>query len=342
MPTRCSPRSLFVLAAAFCAALPSSALADHKPSPFKAVATISACAGDALTVAAEIKPRAGAEIPREVRGANLRMRFEATPLHGEPQVSDEFDLGRTTSGRRFEPFSGLAAQTYTGIVRYRWVRGGRTVYKAFVRSTKARAAGRRGAAYCSLPVGKQPQDTTPPFVLPVPYDNAWRKGPLNVFIYAADDLSGVAAVWWRLDGGALNKGRRVQITGEGSHTLQYLAFDAAGNRSKPAAVTLRVDTSAPTAATITGPTGATSDPTPLITWNAATDSGSGVRAYFVAVKNGNGEIVFGEFVAANTTSVTVPDNKGLPAGQYTLEVHALDGTTPTPQSSTAKSSFSVG
>ena len=342
MPTRRASRLLPILAAAGCAALIATATANHKPSPFNAMATISACADDTLTVAAEIKPRRGATVPRKVRGANLRVRFEATPLHGQPQVSEEFDLGRSTSGKRFEPFIGLPAQTYSGVVRYRWVRGGRTVYKGFVRTRKGRAGGRRGSAYCSLPVGKRPEDTTPPFVLPVPYDSAWRKGPLDVFIYAADDLSGVAAVWWRLDGGALTKGRRVQIPGEGSHTLQYVAFDAAGNRSTPASVTLRVDTGPPTVPTVTGPSGTTADTTPLITWNAASDSGSGVTAYFVAVKNANSEIVYGEFVPADATSATVPDDKALAPGQYTVEVHALDGTTPTPQSSTSTGSFSVG
>lgn len=337
-----------VLLAACLAVLPAQAAAKHKPQAFKEVATISGCGGTSLTVAAELKPAAGQRNAparrralRKVSGATLKMRFEAMPLVGAPRTSKEVSLGRGKGGRRFDRFTELPASTYRGVVRYRWTRGSRTVLSGMMRTTKAKAAGRRGKAYCSLQVGKPPQDTQPPFVIPVPLDSAWKKGPLDVFFFAFDDLSGVAAVYWRLDGGPIKSGRRLRITTDGAHSLEYAARDAAGNQTKPVTVTLRVDTSPPTAPTISSPAGPTGDPTPTITWARSSDSGSGVKGYVVLVRNSSGTIIDSAGVAPAATSYTVPDRKALPAGRYSAQVIAVDSTTPQPFTATATSSFAV-
>ncbi|MEA2386809.1 MAG: hypothetical protein QOJ22_983 [Thermoleophilaceae bacterium] len=328
-------------------ALPAQAAAEHRPRPFDTVATIAACGGESLTVGFEIEPasgeadrRAARRAERAVRGARLLLRFEAAPLYGSPRTTGRVDLGRTTSGRRFERFADLPAQTYTGVVRYRWVRGKRTVLSGVVRTRKGRAAGRRGRASCSLEVGKPPVDTTPPFILPVPFDSAWKRGPLNVQLHAVDDLSGVALVLWRLDGGPVRRGRSVQITTEGVHRLVYIARDAAGNQTKPAAVTLRVDTNAPSAPAIGWPSGTTTDATPEIRWSASTDSASGVRSYIALVRNAGGAIVWSRVVAAAApTALKVGDT--LAPGQYTAEVYAFDGAAPQPFSAKSTTSFSI-
>jgi hypothetical protein len=276
---------------------------------------------------------------RAVRGATLRLRFAAAPLYGSQRRSREVTVGRTTSGRRFERFGDLPAQTYAGVVRYRWVRGKRTVASGLVRTSRARAAGRRGRAFCSLRVGKRPVDTTPPFVLPLPYDSGWRRGPLDVHLYAVDDLSGVALVVWRLDNGPFVRGRDIQITTEGSHELVYTARDAAGNETAPGTVTLRVDTGAPTEPTMSAPSGTTTDSTPELRWTASTDSGSGVALYVALVRDASGAIVWSQFVDPNASlAATVGQER--PPGQYTAEVVAADGVEP-PHTSKASSSFSV-
>ena len=275
-----------------------------------------------------------------MRGARLRLRFEAAPLYGPARRSKEVDLGRTTSARRFRRFAGLPAQGYTGAVRYRWVRGSRTVMSGLVRTRKGRAAGRRGKATCSLRVGKPPVDTRAPFILPVPFDAGWKRAPLNVYLHAVDDLSGVALVAWRLDSGAVQRGRYVQIAAEGPHRLDYVARDAAGNQTPLATVTLRVDANPPTAPAISAPSGATTTPTPEIRWSAATDSASGVRNYAVLVRNAGGAIVWSRVVGAGDPLVATVDDP-LPPGQYTAEVYAFDGAAPRPFSSRAESSFSV-
>ena len=326
---------------------PAGASAGHGPQPFDAVATIVACGGESLTMGFQVEPasraddrRAAARAVRKVRGARLRVQFEAAPLYGRTRSADSVDLGRTTSGRRFERFADLPAQTYSGVVRYRWVRGSRTVMSGFVRTRKGRAAGRRGRAICSLKVGKPPVDTTAPFILPIPFDSAWKRGPLNVQLYAVDDLSGVALVLWRLDSEPVRRGRSVQIAAEGTHRLAYVARDVAGNQSKPASVTLRVDTNPPSAPAISSPSGTTTDTTPEIRWSAATDSASGVRSYVALVRNAGGAIVWSRVVAAtDPTAVTVSDT--LAPGQYTTEVYAFDGAAPQPFSSNDTTSFSL-
>ena len=304
------------------------------------VATIAECRGESLTITAQIEPKPGASISRAVRRAHLRVRFEAAPLYGRPRRKRELDLGRTTSARRSERFSNLRAQSYGGVVRYRWVRGSRTVMSGLVRTSRARVAGRRGKASCSIRVGRRPVDTQPPVITPIPNDAGWHRGPLNVVFFVFDDLSGVKLVVSRVDGGPFVRGRATTIAGEGAHTLEYAARDAAGNQTPTRAVTLRVDEGAPSVPTVTGPSGTTDDSTPDITWSASTDSGSGVAGYVVVVRDSGGAIVWSQNTPASATAVTV--GQTLAPGDYTAEVVAYDGALPSPFTATGSSAFSVG
>src|SRR5688572_21553841 len=273
------PKRLLVAMAAAAALLvaPGQAAASHKSSPFDVKATISTCRGESLTVAAQIQPARDVSkrrIRRVSRRAKLKLRFEAAPLFGQTRKSREFDLGKSTQVRRSVRFTDLPAQGYSGIVRYRWKRGKRTVLSGFVRTRKARVAGKRGKAFCSLRVGKRPVDTTPPLILPFPNDSQWYRGPLDVFFYVVDDLSGVDVVVSRVDGGPFATGRETTIDGEGSHLLEYAARDAAGNNTQLFSTTLRVDENPPITPGVTAPTGSTQDATPEIRWNASSDSAS--------------------------------------------------------------------
>jgi hypothetical protein len=335
-------KRLLAAAALLALACPGQASAGHTAAGFDAVATISACRGESLTIAAEISPasdRAAARRAlRAVRGASLRLRLAAAPLYGGEIRGLEIDLGRTTTARRFERFDGLPAQTYHGVVRYRWVRAGRTVASGFLRTRKGRAAGRRGRAACSLSVGLPPVDTTPPFVAPLPSDGGWHRAPLGVYMYALDDLSGVALVVTRLDGGPFVRGRTLQISAEGVHRLEYFARDAAGNQSRGAAVTLRVDANPPSAPVVTAPSGDTSDSTPEVRWDPSSDSASGVAGYFALVRDANGAMVWSQ---ATTTTTAVTVDPPLAPGQYTAEVYAFDYASPVPFFSAGASAFAV-
>jgi len=334
-----------LLAAAVAGAVlvaPGQAAASPKPLPFKATATISACHGESLKVAAKFEPAADAtrRARRKIRRASLRLRFEAAPLYGRTHKSREFNLGRTTEVRRSVRFADLPAQAYSGIVRYRWTRGEHTVLSGLIRTRKARVAGKEGKAFCSLRIGKRPVDTTPPFIVPIPSDSAWYRGPLDVRFFVFDDLSGVALVVSRIDGGPFVRGRATTVEGEGTHELEYVARDAAGNQTPLKSTTLRVDQGSPTRPVVTAPTGSTSDSTPEVTWNASSDSASGVAGYVVLVRNSSGAIAWLRDVPTSSPraiSVTDP----LPPGDYTAEVVAYDGASPKPFTATGTLGFTV-
>jgi hypothetical protein len=175
--------------------------------------------------------------------------------------------------------------------------------------------------------------------VPIPYDAGWHRGPLDVTFFVFDDLSGVALVVSRVDGGPFARGRATRISGEGSHTLEYAARDAAGNQTRLLAVTLRVDQRAPTTPAISAPTGSTTDPTPEIRWGGSTDSASGVAGYVALVRNAGGAIVWSQNVGAGVRAVTV--GQSLAVGDYTAEVIAYDGAAPRPFTTTDTSAFSV-
>jgi hypothetical protein len=346
MQTR-SRNTTLALIAGLLLAPAAPAAADHRPRAFDVVATISSCGGEGLTIATEISPASGERNAkaaqrgvRAVRRARLRVRFEAAPLYGRTRRTREMDLGRTTTARRFERLGDLPAQTYGGVVRYRWVRGGRTVLKGIAKTRRVRAAGRRGRAFCSLRVGKRPVDTRPPLIIPLPGDSGWKRGPLNVYLWAIDDLSGVALVVSQLDGGSFMRGRNVRIATEGAHRLGYVARDVAGNQSVPATATLRVDMNPPSQPTISTPSGSTSDSTPEVRWAASTDTASGVQSYLALVRNSGGAIVWSKAVRAGDP-LTATVDQALAAGQYTAEVVAIDGAAPQPFTAKATSSFSV-
>ena len=335
-------RTSCLVAAVALLALPGPAAASHKQLPFKAKATISACRGEHLTIAAQFEPAPDAtrRTRRVIRRASLRLRFEAAPLYGRVRKSREFDLGRTKKARRSVRFANLRAQAYSGIVRYRWKRGKRTVLSGFVRTRKARVSGKRGKAFCSLPAGRRPVDTRPPVIIPFPNDSRWHRGPLRVSFLAFDDLSGVALVFSRIDGGSPTQGRKTTIDGEGSHLLEYAARDAAGNGTQLFSTTLRVDENPPTTPALTAPSGSTSDSTPEIRWDASTDTASGVAGYLVLVRNSSGAIAWSNTVPTSSpraVSVTDP----LPPGNYTAQVVAFDGAVPQPFSATGSRAFTV-
>jgi len=78
-------------------------------------------------------------------------------------------------------------------------------------------------------------------------------GPVTVHLLGADTWSGVAAVWYSLDGAGWvaaaypgGSGLPVHVAGAGAHTLRYYAVDAAGNAQVGFRVCL---------VTVSGPTG---------------------------------------------------------------------------------------
>ncbi|SFE62188.1 Cadherin-like beta sandwich domain-containing protein [Paenibacillus catalpae] len=87
-------------------------------------------------------------------------------------------------------------------------------------------------------------DTTAPATT----DNApsgWMNHDVTVQLTANDAVSGVAATYYALDGGAKQKGTSIQVTEDGVHTLVYWSEDHEGNVEAAHTVTIQMDKTAP-------------------------------------------------------------------------------------------------
>jgi hypothetical protein len=302
--------------------------AAGRPSA-RAAATVVQCGGDSVAVAARVQ---GRRIPH---GATLRVRYQLAPLVGDLRSGEERDLGARRSATGSEAFSGLPANMWIGIVRYRWVRGAKTVLSGVRRTARTRVGRRAGSAFCVLPVGQPRRDTEAPAVALVsPRSDAWLRAPVEVRLAASDDLSGVAAVGYAVDGGPVQTGRSFTLDTDGAHTVTYWARDAAGNESPHEQALIRVDASAPSAPVVTAPAGGstTGDTTPTVVWSQASDAASGVQGYAVVVTEPGGSIVASATVPASQTSLTLDP---LPDGAYTVRVTAADGASPDPHTTTS-------
>ncbi|MFK4297493.1 hypothetical protein ABH924_002643 [Arthrobacter sp. GAS37] len=108
-------------------------------------------------------------------------------------------------------------------------------------------------------------DTTPPTISvtsisPTPNGAGFNNtSPVTVNLSAVDNTggSGVASIKYTVDGGStvtVNAATAaVNVSGNGTHTVSYFATDVAGNASTPQAQTVKIDTVAPGAPTISAP-----------------------------------------------------------------------------------------
>lgn len=74
----------------------------------------------------------------------------------------------------------------------------------------------------------------------------WNNADVTVTLNAADALSGVAATFYKLDGGTQQSGTSVSISAEGMHTLQFWSVDNAGNTEGTKSVQVKIDKTPPT------------------------------------------------------------------------------------------------
>ena len=148
----------------------------------------------------------------------------------DPSASDGSHSGMVggAAQTQYSLDNGVTWQTGTAVAFPRWKRGGGSgSYVVLYRSTDA--AGNR-----------EKNETTTVRIdnsLPVSAASPGATGnPATVILTATDPDSGVASIWYSLDGGAWVQasypsagGVAVSIAGVGIHTLLYYAVDAAGN-----------------------------------------------------------------------------------------------------------------
>jgi hypothetical protein len=324
MPTRGTRTSTLVLTAlvtVLLLAVPSSASAARGAG----AATITSCGPDRLTVTGRVA--VSRRSVRKVRRATLEVRFAAMPLFGLPRIEAWRALGRKTRASAEHQFSGLGADSWGGVMSWRFKRGSRTVMSGIARSEPRRIGRSRGRANCIVSEGLKPVDTTPPTLYILPLDTVWHRAPTAVQLLAQDDFSGVQSLRYSLDGGPiteLRNGATFTIPTEGAHTVQWAATDVAGNTGTRSEV-VRVDAAPPSKPALSSPFAVTASTTPTFSWTASTDTGSGLKGYFIAIKRADGSLLALRPYDANTTSVASPVT--LTAGEtYTATVIATDNT----------------
>jgi len=115
----------------------------------------------------------------------------------------------------------------------------------------------------------------------------WHTSPAMVTLTAVDDESGVAQIFYQIDGGAtVQYSVPFAITAEGLHTVTYWAVDALGNESVHLDQAVDIDMTAPVVS-------ASADPPAVDGWFpatsvtlSATDDGSGVADIFYTINGG--------------------------------------------------------
>ncbi len=184
------------------------------------------------------------------------------------------------------------------------------------------AAGNTGNS-ADVHVTASAPDTTPPttaITSPNAGDSVY--GPTTVTATASDD-TGVTSVSLLVDGSTVGTDTSApysftwSATDVGSHTLQTVASDAAGNTgsSTPISVTVPADSTPPSAPGPLSSSNVTANSVTL-SWTAATDD----RAI------GGYQIVRDGTVIDSTTNTTYTDTGLSPSTSYSYTVHAVDAT----------------
>lgn len=171
--------------------------------------------------------------------------------------------------------------------------------------------------------------------------NGWHISAVNVSLQATDHGSGnggttqnipnhysagIDYVRYQIDGGAWQTYNGIfSVSGDGTHTVNYYAVDKVGNQENQKSITFKIDATPPTAPSgAVEQNGVTSDQwqtainDPAFTWNAASDSTSGVaryQLYWGDQSNGQG---------ATSVTGTSYDPSAVPTGTYYLRGRTQD------------------
>jgi hypothetical protein len=108
----------------------------------------------------------------------------------------------------------------------------------------------------------------------------WRNTTVAVTLSPSDNLSGVASTTYRIDGGDLETGTALTLTGEGDHLVEFSSTDRAGNTETLNRVHVLIDLTAPTIthALSPSPNGAAWNRTPVTVTFTCGDALSGLAS----------------------------------------------------------------
>jgi len=114
----------------------------------------------------------------------------------------------------------------------------------------------------------------------------WFTGPVQVTLSTADNLSGVASTFYRINfGGPQTYASPFTISADGNYTIEYWSVDVAGNSETHQTRTVRIDSTGPvTEAILSGLLGTNGwYRTPVQISLSATDNLSGVQTTFYSI-----------------------------------------------------------
>ena len=91
--------------------------------------------------------------------------------------------------------------------------------------------------------GLQIDRTKPVTTVSAPSD--WQSKGVSLDVTATDNLSGVAATYYTVNGGAVQKGNTISLTVDGTYALSFWSVDLAGNEGVHGTGTVKIDQTAP-------------------------------------------------------------------------------------------------
>ncbi len=164
-------------------------------------------------------------------------------------------------------------------------------------------------------------DATPPTVtadITGPLgQNQWYVGPVTVTLNAADALSGVDDVQYRVNAAAWQSGTSLQLTEDGVYSLAYRAGDVAGNWSPTQTITVSIDQTPPVLTYTVSPDPAASGwyTQPVTIEIQAQDEGSGLARVSYRLDGGK----WTEWSPGDVIRITQD-------GEHTLIIRARDNS----------------
>jgi hypothetical protein len=152
-------------------------------------------------------------------------------------------------------------------------------------------------------------ETTPPITT---HDapEGWQTTPFNVSLSCADDTSGCATIYYRLDSLIWMEGNIIPINAEGNHTIEYYSTDNAGNTETTETVHAALDTTPPSLSIIS-PQNTTYISVNVTLEFIVSDSVSGIDTTFYNLDGS------GENISSGDTTL-----ENLPNGNHNVTVFA--------------------
>lgn len=77
-------------------------------------------------------------------------------------------------------------------------------------------------------------------------NDGWYTGPVTVELDATDNLSGVGATYYEINGTTFSYDGPFEISADGTHSVRYWSVDEADNAEEAQTVTIKIDTTPPT------------------------------------------------------------------------------------------------